>query len=249
MFDNFLDPLGIGSKVGDMAGKLFGTDNNAQIDSAQSTMNDVLGQANATADRNQAILDQYLDEMRGIYGAGSAKYGDAVQRLSDAIGTGPDTFTATGTVNDFYDPYANQRRQQAMNAIEASGAAGGNRFSSRYLDRVAQKQQALASEEWQKAFDRWQNDRSRQLQEWQAGQSAKQTYLGNLGTVASLYGNDRTQLANALGDYYSNQANQNNANLEVYSDVAQTNANLDAQRKGGIGSLIGPAAQLAGALF
>ena len=249
MFDNMLDPLGIGEKVGNTVGKLFGTDNNAQIDAAQETMSDVLNRSSQVSQQNKALYDQYLKQMQDIYGPGSEQYAQAVQNYIDAIGEGPDTFTATGEVKDFYDPYANQRQQQAMNAINASSSAGGNRFSSNYVDKVAAKQQALASEEWQKAYDKWNADRSRQLQEWQAGQTAKNNYANQLGQVANLYGNDRTQLANAVGDYYSNVANQNNADLETYSDVTQTNANLNSQRKGGWGSIIGPAAQIVGAFM
>ena len=246
---SILDPLGIGEKIGNAAGRMFGTDNNDQIDSAQSTLDSVLAKSNSVSDQNRALYQDYLDQMKGIYGEGSDQYAAALQKLSAAIGKGPDKFTATGEMKDFYDPYANQRQQQAMNAINASASTGGNRFSSNFTDKLSAKQQALASEEWQKAFDKWNADRSRQLQEWQAGQASKQNYLGNLGTLTNMYGNDRTQLANAVGDYYSNVANQNNADLEVYSDVAQSKSNLDAQRKGGLGSLLGPVSQLAGALF
>lgn len=243
------DPWGLGNSFSTSLGKSLGLDNNAQIDRAQGVMDDVLAKSNSVSAQNKGIYQNYLDQMKGIYGEGSAQYAGALERLGNAIGEGPDQFTATGEVKDFYDPYANQRQQQAMNAINASASSGGNRFSSSYNDKLAAKQQALASEEWSKAFDRWQADRARQLQEWQAGQSSKQNYISNLGTMTNLYGNDRNQLANALGDYYSNVANQNNADLETYSDVAQTKANLDAQRKSGIGSALGAVGSVIGAIF
>lgn len=243
------DPWGLGNSFSTSLGKSLGLDNNAQIDRAQGVMDDVLAKSNSVSAQNKGIYQNYLDQMKGIYGEGSAQYAGALERLGNAIGEGPDQFTATGEVNDFYDPYANQRQQQAMNAINASASSGGNRFSSSYNDKLAAKQQALASEEWSKAFDRWQADRARQLQEWQAGQSSKQNYISNLGTMTNLYGNDRNQLASALGDYYSNVANQNNADLETYSDVAQTKANLDAQRKSGIGSALGAVGSVIGAIF
>lgn len=243
------DPWGLGNSFSTSLGKSLGLDNNAQIDRAQGVMDDVLAKSNSVSAQNKGIYQNYLDQMKGIYGEGSAQYAGALERLGNAIGEGPDQFTATGEVNDFYDPYANQRQQQAMNAINASASSGGNRFSSSYNDKLAAKQQALASEEWSKAFDRWQSDRARQLQEWQAGQSSKQNYISNLGTMTNLYGNDRNQLASALGDYYSNVANQNNADLETYSDVAQTKANLDAQRKSGIGSALGAVGSVIGAIF
>ena len=243
------DPFGWGNSFSTSLGKSLGLDNNASIDKAQGTLDDVLAKSNSVSAQNKGIYQNYLDQMKGMYGEGSAQYAGALENLRNAIGEGPDQFTATGEVKDFYDPYANQRQQQAMNAINASASTGGNRFSSNYNDKLAAKQQSLASEEWQKAFDKWNADRSRQLQEWQAGQSSKQNYINNLGTVTGLYGQDRTQLANALGDYYSNVANQNNADLEVYSDIAQTKSNLDAQRKSGIGSALGSIGSIVGAIF
>lgn len=240
------DPFGLGSSFTGGLAKSLGLDNNANIDKAQGTLDDVLAKANSVSQENRRIYGDYINQMRGMFGEGAGQYSDAVSRLSEAIGEGPETFTATGEVKDYYDPYANQRAQQATRAIENSA---GDLFTSQYNDRLAAKQQALSSEEWSKAFDRWMSDRNRQLQEWQAGQSAKQNYLGNLGTVAGLYGNDRTQLANALGEYNSALANQNNADLETYSDISQSKANLDTQRKGGVGAMLGPVGELVGALF
>jgi hypothetical protein len=103
----------------------------------------------------------------------------------------------------------------------------------------------MASEEWAKAYDRMMQDRAQQLQEWQTGQQK----INNLGTVANMYQQDRNQLGNAIGDYYSAMANQNNADLEAYSDVATGKANLEATKTNGIGNLIGGAAKIAGAMF
>lgn len=232
-----------------LGNEVLGTGNRNQINAAKDTLDDVLAKSRDVSSTNRGIYGDYMGQMRGLYGDGAAQYADAVQRLSDAIGNGPDTFTATGSLNDFYDPYANQRAAQAMDAINRSASSGGSRFSSSYNDALAAKQQALASEEWSKAFDKWMSDRNRQLAEWQAGQGTKQNYIGNIGNIANLYGQDRTQLANAIGDYSSAMANQNNADLEVYSDVAGSKANLEAQKTNGIGDLVGNTAKLAGALF
>ena len=232
-----------------LGNEVLGTGNRNQINAAKQSLDEVLAKSQDVSRTNRGIYGDYMSQMQGLYGDGAGKYAGAVEQLSNAIGEAPATFTATGEVKDFYDPYANQRVAQAMDAINSSASSGGSRFSSSYNDAVAAKQQALSSEEWSKAFDKWMSDRSRQLQEWQAGQTAKQNYLGNLGTVAGLYGNDRTQLANAIGDYSSALANQNNADLEVYSDVAGNKANLEAQKTNGIGELIGNTAKLAGALF
>lgn len=235
--------------VFDYLGDLLGTSNSDQINAAQKTLDGILSRADSVSAQNRGLYDQYLGQMQGMYGDNAAKYNDAVARLADAIGQGPDTFSYDKTAEDFFDPFRDQAAAQAMDAINAGASAGGNRFSSNYNDKVAAKQRALATESWKTAFDTMMRDRAQQMAEWQAGQGAKQQYLGNLGTVAGLYGEDRKSLGDAIGNYYGNVANQNNADLEAYSDVTQNKANLSAQRSNGVGQLLGPAVQLGTALF
>lgn len=233
----------------DYVGDLLGTSNSDQINAAQKTLDGILSRADSVSAQNRGLYDQYLGQMQGMYGDNAAKYNDAVARLADAIGQGPETFSYDKTAEDFFDPFRDQAAAQAMDAINAGASAGGNRFSSNYNDKVAAKQRALATESWKTAFDTMMRDRAQQMAEWQAGQGAKQQYLGNLGTVAGLYGQDRSALGDAIGNYYGNVANQNNADLEAYSDVTQNKANLSAQRSNGVGQLLGPAVQLGTALF
>ena len=126
---------------------------------------------------------------------------------------------------------------------------GANLFSSDFMNNMAAKQQALASEEWSKAYDKMMQDRQQQLQEWQAGQQSKQNYLGNLGTLTNMFGNDRNQLANAYGDYISNMASQNNADLQTKSDLTQAKTNLAMQENSGAGGLLGAVGTVLGAIF
>ena len=228
----------------DTLGDLLGTSNNKAVNQGIASLDEIKAYADDIAAKNNALYGDYYGQMQGMYGDNAAKYNDAVNNLADAIAQRKD-FDYQGNVNQFMDPAANQRVAAAMGAINNASASGGNRFSSNYLDKVAAKQQALASEEWKSAYDRMMQDRSQQLQEWQTGQQK----INNLGSVASLYGNDRTALADAIGNYYGNMANQNNANLEVMSDIAQNKANLNASRTNGMGDIIGGAAKIAGAIF
>lgn len=238
------DPWGGASSLSKTLGKVLGTDNNEAIDKAQSSLDEILTRANSVSAQNKGIYNDYYNQMKGIYGSGAESYNDTVQQLADAINNYEDFSYGKG-VNEFLDPALEMRQKQAMNAIESSASSGGSRFSSQYLDKVAAKQQALASEEWEKAYDRMMQDRAQQLQEWQTGQNK----INNLGTLAGLYGNDRNQLTSAMGDYYSSLANQNNADLQAYSDVTQSKANLDAQRKEGIGSVLGGIGSVISAIF
>lgn len=228
----------------DTLGELLGTSNNKAVNQGIASLDEIKAYADDIAAKNNALYGDYYGQMQGMYGDNAAKYNDAVNNLVEAISQRKD-FDYQGNVNEFMDPAANQRVAAAMGAINNASASGGNRFSSNYLDKVAAKQQALASEEWKSAYDRMMQERNQQLQEWQTGQQK----INNLGSVASLYGNDRTALADAIGNYYGNMANQNNANLEVMSDIAQNKANLNASRTNGIGDIIGGAAKIAGAFL
>ena len=117
------------------------------------------------------------------------------------------------------------------------------------MNNLTNKQAALSTEAWEKAYDKMMQDRQQQLNEWQAGQNSKQGYINNLGTVAGLYGNDRNQIANAMGDYYSNMASQNNADLQTRADLTQAKTNLAMQGNRGMGTLLGGAGKVLGAIF
>lgn len=228
----------------DTLGDLLGTSNNKAVNQGIASLDEIKAYADDIAAKNNALYGDYYGQMQGMYGDNAAKYNDAVNNLVEAISQRKD-FDYQGDVNQFMDPAANQRVAAAMGAINNASASGGNRFSSNYLDKVAAKQQALASEEWKSAYDRMMQDRSQQLQEWQTGQQK----INNMGTLAGIYGGDRTALADAIGNYYGNMANQNNANLEVMSDIAQNKANLNASRTNGMGDIIGGAAKIAGAFL
>ena len=241
------NPFGLGDAGAGAVSYLadsLGFSNNKQIDAAKATLDDVLTRADSVGSQNRNLYGKYYDQMQGMYGEGAQAYTDAVKNLADAIENRQD-FSYQGSVNDFLDPAREQRVQAATNAINNAASAGGNRFSSSYLDKLSAKQQALASEEWKSAYDRMMQDRAQQLQEWETGQQK----INNLGTLANIYQSDRNQLGNAIGDYYTAMANQNNADLEVYSDVIGNKANLEAQRQSGAGGLLQGIGSIIGAIF
>lgn len=231
----------------DQLGGQLGLSNKEQVEAGMDSLDNLLAEARNVSNQNKSLYGDYLSKMQGLYGDGAGQYTDAVNKLSQAIGGGPESFTYGGNVNDFYDKFAGQRQQAAMNTMRNMG--GQNLFSSDFMNNMAAKQQSLASEEWSKAYEKMLRDRQQQLAEWQAGQTAKQGYINNLGTVAGLYGNDRNQIANAMGDYYSNMASQNNADLQTRSDLTQAKTNLAMQGNSGMGTLLGGAGQVLGAMF
>lgn len=246
------NPFGLGDAGSGAVNYLadsLGLSNKKQVQAGQQAIDDIMREATSTGAANRRLYGDYLNQMQGLYGQGASQYGAAVDRLSKAIGDTPDSFSYAGNVDDFYDKFANQRQQAAMNALQNSGAAAGNRWSSDFMNNMAAKQGALASEEYAKAYDKMMQDRQQQLAEWNAGQTAKQGYINNLGTVAGLYGNDRTQLANAIGDYYGNVASQNNADLQARADLAMGKSNLGMQGNSGAGALLGGVGKILGGIF
>jgi hypothetical protein len=148
-------------------------------------------------------------------------------------------------VDEFLDPARQQRMDAAANALNNSAASSGGLFGSSYLQKLLGQQQAMASDEYAKALDRMMQDRSNALQEWQTGQQK----INNLTNLASLYGNDRTALSDALSNYYSNLASANNANLQTYSNIGAGLANLEAQKNNGVWDAVGGMAKIAGSIF
>ena len=228
----------------DTIGSVLGTSNRDQINAAKDTLYGIQQKADETTAANKALLGQYLRQMQDTYGENSANYNDALQNVADAIGDYKN-FTYTKDVNSFLDPAREQRVSSAMNALNNASAAGGNRFGSSYLNKLAAQQQAMASDEYEKAFSRMQTDRSNALQDWQT----QQNKINNLTNLANLYGQDRTALSDALGNYYSNLANANNANLQTYSNIGSGLANLEAQKNNGVWDAVGGVAKIAGSIF
>ena len=226
---------------------MLGISNKGAVAAGQKSIDQLMAEASNVGQQNRQMYGNYLNQMQGIYGQGAGQYADAVNNLANAIGEGADSFNYTGKVNDFYDKFANQTMQASINAMKNMG--GQNLFSSDFMNNLTNRQAALASSQWEKAYDKMMQDRQQQLAEWQAGQQAKQSYIGNLGNLTNLYGNDRNQLANAYGDFYSNMASQNNADLQTKSDLTQARTNLAMQENSGAGSILGGVGKILGGIF
>ena len=244
------NPFGLGDAgygFLDQLGEQLGLSNRKQVQAGMASLDNLLAEANQVGNQNRSLYNDYMGKANQMYGENAGKYNDALSRYEQAIGEGPESFTYQQDINNFFDKFANQRADAAMQSMRNMG--GANLFSSDFMNNMAAKQQALASEEWSKAYDKMMQDRAQQLQEWQAGQQSKQNYLGNLGSLTNMYGNDRNQLMNAMGDYYSNMASQNNADLQTKSDLTQAKTNLAMQENSGAGSILGGVGKIIGGIF
>ena len=207
----------------------LGLSNTQQVNDALDSLSEVGEDVASTSAANKALYSAWMQKMAKTYGAGAGNYDDALANYISAVESAGEGFG--GSVEDYLSPAIQQRVNAATNAVTNSAANAGTMFSSDYLDSLAAKQQALASEEYDNAYERYMKDRT-------ATNSETQTNLSNLGNVVSLYGNDRNSLVDALTNYYTNVANQNNADLSATTDLATKKAELQSGQNSGLGSVL-----------
>lgn len=204
-------------------------------DAALSAYDKAMG----TSNDNRALYQQYLDKMNSTYGDLAGKYADYLSNIENQKVYDPGQFSYSGDVNDFYSKAANQRIKQATDAITNSRANAGSMFSSDYLNELAAKQQALASEEWDKAYDRYMQDRSQKANEWQmnanAGQQAYDNIYSKNSDLLGVAQNAQDNVSNAYANYLQNLANQNNTDAQNYANYVQTIAGNNLSKKGLLG--------------
>lgn len=246
-------PLIIGGAIaaGSIASNLYNDYKNREA--AQDAYDDIVGNADEVSRANDAAIAGYRSQLQDAYGAGAGKYQQALQDFLNSDVYQNKDFEFTGNINDYMDPFQQQRVQAAMTAINNSAATGGNRFSSDYVNRVAGKQQALANEAWKDAYDRLMRERSVQLQEWQANtQNGWNNYNATQDRAkyaVDTYGRDRDALLQGYGDTTMAQMNNRLGLLNTQANVAAGRAGAMQNSNNGLANALGPVAQFAGAYF
>lgn len=225
-------------------GDVFGYRGGKNVAAANGALDEAYGKAEDAANQNNALYRQYMDRVNNAYGGEAGKLGDRVQALENLTPYDAGQFGYDKSVEDFYSKAANQRANKATNAITNSMANAGNMFSSDYTDALAAKQQALASEEWDKAFDRYQQDRSRALNEFSTNANiGQQTYSNMYNKNKDLLGisqNAQDNTLNAFGTYTQGLANNNSMLAQNAAQIAQAKAaNKMSQNKSLLGKIFG----------
>lgn len=220
-------------------GNWLGANENADLMS--QAYDDLTTETDKVVGANQADINNYGQLVNNTYGAGAAKYGSALDKFLNSPVYQNEGFNYDKDVSSFYDPYANQRVDAAMNALNNAGASGGNRFSSDFMSRMAAKQQAMASEEWSKAYDKLMQDRQMAMQEYNTNsQNAWNNYnaqrQSNLDAV-NAYGADRANLMQGLSDTTMATMNNRMGGLQTQAQAIMGTAN--AKQDTGWGSLFG----------
>lgn len=229
---DFLDP-----------GDIFGFQQDSRVGKANAAAKEAYDKAMETSNANRALYSQYLNKMNGTYGDVAGKYNDYLSNIENQEVYDPGQFSYDKDVNDFYSKAANQRVNQATNAITNSRANAGGMFSSDYLNELAAKQQALASEEWDKAYQRYNQDRGMALNEFSTNANlGNQRYQNLFNKNTTLLGqaqNAQDNVSNAYANYLQNLASQNNTDAQNFANYTQTVAGNNLSKKGLLGRIFG----------
>ena len=220
-------------------GDVFGLQQGRRVSNANSAIQKAQDKADAASSANRDLYNQFYNKTQRTYGDTAAKVDDYLKNLEGMEAYDPGKFEYTGDVNDFYSKAADLRVKNAMNNLRESSDI----FSSDYQDAMAAKQQAMASEEWDKAYDRYMRDRSQNASEWQMNANAgQQAYTNQYNQNKDLLGvaqNSQDNLMNAYGNYINNMANQNNVDTQNYASMVQQKAANENSRKNLLGRLFG----------
>lgn len=220
-------------------GDVFGLQQGRRVSNANSSIQKAQDKADAASNANRDLFNQFYNKTQSTYGDTAAKVDDYLKNLEGMEAYDPGSFEYTGDVNDFYSKAADLRVKNAMNNLRESSDI----FSSDYQDAMAAKQQAMASEEWDKAYDRYMRDRSQTANEWQMNANAgQQAYTNQYNQNKDLLGvaqGAQDNLMNAYGNYINNMANQNNVDTQNYANMIQQKAANENSRKNLLGRLFG----------
>ena len=234
-----LDPVESEAQAIMDPGDLLGLQQSRRINAANNALKKAQDYAQSMSTANRDLYNQFYNKATDTYGDTAAKVTKYLDNLEGMETYDPGTFEYTGDVNDFYSKAADLRIKNAMNALRESSDI----FSSDYQDAMAAKQQAMASEEWDKAYDRYMRDRSQAANEWQmnanAGQTAYQNAYGKNKDLLSVAQNAQDNLMNAFGNYINNIANQNNVDTQNYSNAMQQMAANMNSKKTVLGRIFG----------
>lgn len=220
-------------------GDVLGFQQDRRVSNANAAIQKAQDKADENAAANRALYNQFYNKTQSTYGDTAAKVDDYLKNLEGMEAYDPGQFSYTGDVNDFYSKAADLRVKNAMNNLRESSDI----FSSDYQDAMAAKQQAMASEEWDKAYDRYMRDRSQTANEWQMNANAgQQAYTNQYNQNKDLLGiaqGAQDNLMNAYGNYINNMANQNNVDTQNYANMIQQQAANENSKKGILGRLFG----------
>lgn len=206
----------------------IGFGNSKKVNKANQALEGIKSDLQAASQRNEGYIGDYNNLLDSLYGNSVSNYDDALNKYINS-----EAFGYKGDVEDFASPAIERRIKTAMDNITKSNANAGNMFSSDYLNQLNAKSQAIASEEWDKAYDRYMQDKNMQLQEYNTNQN-------KLANVANMLGQNVNAYSNNMGSVYTNLINNNNALTQGLADINSSIAQNNLNKKTGAQSLLNP---------
>lgn len=181
-----------------------------------------LGLAGSLWDPNGTLVQNYNNSLAGIEGL----QGYSADNL----------FGYDKTVQDFYDPAFQLSVDMANDSINSSQAFGGNMFSSDTANKLAAKNNVLATQMYDDAVDAMNADKALEQSIWAGNESAKQAAADSQAQIAQMrmdaYGTGMSNLSNAQQDYIANMMGINSDYASDVTDYLGTLAALEAQDPG-----------------
>lgn len=229
--------------------------NKADASRASEAYDKITGLAQSAGAQNEADIKSYGNLINSMYGNEASQYSNALANFLNSDVYQNEGFSYNGNVSDYMDPYANQRADAAMQAIANASASNGSRFSSDYISRVGAKQQARASEEWEKAYNKLIQARQMALSEYNTNsQNAWNNYNATNARnqyAVDAYGNARNQYVSGLGDAMSAGVQNRNAVLQTQANAIAGSANAQQGTSGWnlLSALGGAGANFLGSYF
>nr|DAW67913.1 MAG TPA: hypothetical protein [Caudoviricetes sp.] len=205
-------------------GDLLGMHSRRRLKRSTDALNQAKSDMDRASEQNRQLLDEYLKQSRNTYSTDAADYAAAKEALTGLKAYTPKDFEFGKTEQDYFDKFYNQRVNAANRAIREQSDG----LSSSYLNQLAAKQQALATDAWSTALDKYNAARSQALSEYTAQNQAKQTGYQNqrdaAQTAYDIANTARNQLQDVYGNYYSQLANQNNIAAQNAAQLATATA-------------------------
>ena len=216
--------MGVFSDIGEALG--FG--NTKKVNKANRALESIKNDLMASSQKNEGYIGDYNSLLDSLYGNSVTNYDDVLNKYINS-----DAFNYKGDVEDFASPAIERRIKTALDNITKSNANAGNMFSSDYLNQLNAKSQAIASEEWDKAYDRYMQDKAMQLQEYNTNQS-------KMANIASMLGQNVNAYSNNMGSVYTNLINNNNALTQGLADINSSIAQNNLNKKTTAQALLNP---------
>ena len=182
--------------------------------------------------QQQAAQEKALSEQRALQEPWRQAGVNALGRMQGGAFAQPEAFKF-GTAEFQADPGYAFRLAEGQKALDRSAAARGGLISGGALKAATGYGQEMGSQEYQNAFNRYQTERTNQLQPLGNLMASGQSAASNQGTAAGQYGNAMSQAAGQygtnVGNLYTQQgANQGNAlfagaqaRTSAYGDISK----------------------------